>query len=155
MGSNTKPRSESSGLLMGAGSSSTSSAQIDELVQYVTLHVPLPWMLSWSVLPFFALFGVWLYLWVFVYGVGSDEPHFEAFLIVLVGIAFLQLLVCLCCFWSVHIQTFLNCRKVSWELPYVYCHIRVLFKLVIFLNSGLFVLLYIVFFWVVMHILIV
>lgn len=86
---------------------------VDELVQYVTLHVPLHWALSGSVLPFAVLYSGWFYLWAFVYGISVDEPHYEAFMVTLVVIACLHILVCLCCFWSVHIQTFLNCRKVS------------------------------------------
>lgn len=97
------------------------SGQIDDLVQYVTLHRPRPVLLNGSVFPFIVIFGVWLYLWVFVYGLDS-EAHYEAFLVILVVIACVQILVCLCCFWSVHIQTFLNCKKVSHVVYYLNIH---------------------------------
>ena len=84
--------------------------RVDDLVQYVTLHTPSHVLLSGSTLPFMGLYAVWAYLWVAVYGI---EEYWEAGLLTLAGIGFVQILVCLCCFWSVHVQTFLNCRKVS------------------------------------------
>ncbi|XP_055595293.1 endoplasmic reticulum transmembrane helix translocase [Uranotaenia lowii] len=86
------------------------SGSLDDLVQYVTLHVPTPVALSGSVLPFMLIYALWLYLWVFVYGV---EEYGEAGLLALAGIGFVHVLVCLCCFWSVHVQTFLNCRSAQ------------------------------------------
>ncbi|XP_058818679.1 endoplasmic reticulum transmembrane helix translocase [Topomyia yanbarensis] len=83
---------------------------LDELVQYVTLHIPNPVLLNGSTLPFMMVLALWGYLWVFVYGV---EEYWEAGLLTLAGIGFLQVFVCLCCFWSVHVHTFLNCRKAS------------------------------------------
>lgn len=91
--------------------------RIDELVQSVSLHVPLHWMLSGSVLPFAVLFAVWFYLWTFVYGIDFAGDHHEAFMVALALIAVGQILVALCCFWSVHIQTFLNCRRLPAKLP--------------------------------------
>lgn len=78
------------------------------MVQYVTLHTPNHVLLSGSTLPFGFLYALWAYLWVAVYGV---EEYWEAGLLTLAGIGFVQVFVCLCCFWSVHVQTFLNCRK--------------------------------------------
>lgn len=83
--------------------------KIDELIQYVTLHTTTPVILSGSVLPFFILYSLWFYSWAFIYGI---EEYWEAGLVSLAVIACGQILCCLCCFWSVHIQTFLNCRKV-------------------------------------------
>ncbi|EAT46757.1 AAEL002061-PA [Aedes aegypti] len=83
---------------------------LDELVQYVTLHTPNHVLLSGSILPFMMVYVLWGYLWVYVYGV---EDHWEAGLLTLAGIGFVQILVCLCCFWSVHVQVFLNCRKAN------------------------------------------
>lgn len=93
------------------GASSAGSGQIDDLVQYVTLHRPRPLILNGCLLPFIIVVGIWLYMWTFVYGF-DDDAYYEAFIIILVVIACVQILVCLCCFWSVHIQTFLNCKKV-------------------------------------------
>jgi len=84
---------------------------VDELVQSVTLHIPLPVLFHGYALPFVLLYSVWLYGWVVVYGV----EYYEAGLICLAGIATLQILVCLCCHWSVHVQSFLTCREVSPE----------------------------------------
>lgn len=83
---------------------------LDDLVQYATIHIPLPVALSGSVMPFMLIYALWLYLWVFVYGI---DEYRDAGLLFLAGIGFTQILVCLCCFWSVHVQTFLNCRKTK------------------------------------------
>ncbi|XP_055636945.1 endoplasmic reticulum transmembrane helix translocase [Toxorhynchites rutilus septentrionalis] len=95
---------------MTEGKASRRNGSLDELVQYVTLHNPIPVLLSGSVLPMIVLIVLWVYLWIFVYGF---EEYFEAAMLVIVGIAFVQIFVCLCCFWSVHVQTFLNCRKAK------------------------------------------
>ncbi|XP_038114437.1 manganese-transporting ATPase 13A1 [Culex quinquefasciatus] len=95
---------------MAVGSSGRTGDRVDDLVQYVTLHTPSHVLLSGSVLPFMGLYGVWAYLWVAVYGI---EEYWEAGLLTLAGIGFVQVFVCLCCFWSVHVQTFLNCRKAK------------------------------------------
>ncbi|XP_055543818.1 endoplasmic reticulum transmembrane helix translocase [Wyeomyia smithii] len=86
------------------------SGSLDELVQYVTLHIPNHVLLNGSLLPFLILVTIWFYLWVFVYKV---DEYWEAGLLTLAGIGFVQVFVCLCCFWSVHVQTFLNCRKAN------------------------------------------
>uniref|UniRef100_A0A182JTQ6 Cation-transporting ATPase n=1 Tax=Anopheles christyi TaxID=43041 RepID=A0A182JTQ6_9DIPT len=86
------------------------SGSVDELVQYASLHIPLPVVLSGAVMPFMVVYALWLYLWVFVYGI---EEYQDAGLLFLAGIAFMQIFVCLCCFWSVHVQTFLNCRRTK------------------------------------------
>ncbi|KAL9707030.1 hypothetical protein quinque_010548 [Culex quinquefasciatus] len=95
---------------MAVGSSGRTGDRVDDLVQYVTLHTPSHVLLSGSVLPFMGLYAVWAYLWVAVYGI---EEYWEAGLLTLAGIGFVQVFVCLCCFWSVHVQTFLNCRKAK------------------------------------------
>ncbi|XP_052869799.1 endoplasmic reticulum transmembrane helix translocase isoform X1 [Anopheles cruzii] len=59
-------------------------------------------------MPFMVLYALWLYFWLF----GADE-YWDAGLPVLACIGFTQILVCLCCFWSVHVQTFVNCRKTK------------------------------------------
>lgn len=84
--------------------------QLDDLIQYITLHKPNPLLLQGQLLPFALVVGVWFYLWVFVYGV---DEYWEAGLVSLAAIGCLQVLLCLCCFWSNHIQTFLNMRKVN------------------------------------------
>lgn len=83
--------------------------RIDELVQSVTLYAPRPIVFHGTVLPFIFLYSIWLYIWMYVYGFHEfSEAGFVG--IAVVGI--LQILSCLCCYWSVHIQCFLTCRKV-------------------------------------------
>lgn len=84
--------------------------QLDELIQYVTLHKPNPQFLHGQILPFVVVLSAWFYLWVFVYG---TDNYWEAGLVSLAVICCLQVLLCLCCFWWVHVQTFLNMRTVS------------------------------------------
>lgn len=86
------------------------SKSLDELVQKVTLHKPLPIILHGYSLPFIFLYGAWFYLWVFVYGV---EEFQEAGWIALAGIGLIQVLVSLSCYWSVHVRTFLTCSSIS------------------------------------------
>lgn len=85
--------------------------KIDDLVQYVTLHKVLPIALSGVVWPF-----VLLYLGCLFFIYQSDADYYEFGLIILAVIACLHILASLCCYWSVHISAFLNCRKVS-EFP--------------------------------------
>lgn len=84
----------------------TEPLHLDDLVQYVTLHVPLKSLLNGSVMPFFFLYAILGFL------ILSYEDHFEAGLVCIAVVGFVQILVCLFCFWSVHINTFLNYRKV-------------------------------------------
>lgn len=86
--------------------------RVDDLIQSISLHTPNPLLLHGTILPFIFLYGVWFYFWVFVYGVSE---YYEAGLVTLVGIAFVQIFTCLCCFWSVHFRAFTSCRKVSWN----------------------------------------
>lgn len=83
---------------------------LDNLIQYVTLHERLPTAICGIVLPFVALYLLAFYLWYNVYGV---EEFYEAGIVCIVALAMLHVFTCLCCYWSVHVLTFLNCRKVS------------------------------------------
>ncbi|XP_065358266.1 endoplasmic reticulum transmembrane helix translocase [Calliphora vicina] len=83
---------------------------IDDLVQYVTLYLRNPIALSGVVLPFIPLYLGAFYLWIAVYGV---EEYYEAGLVTIAAIAFVHVLTLLCCYWSVHVLAFLNCRKVK------------------------------------------
>lgn len=100
---------------------------IDDLVQYVTLYVRNPIVLSGVVLPFIPLYLGSFYLWIAVYGV---KEHYEAGLVAIAVIAFVHILTLLCCYWSVHVLAFLNCRKV--KVPKV----GVLAKVVPTANNG-------------------
>uniref|UniRef100_A0A0A1X7L2 Probable cation-transporting ATPase 13A1 n=1 Tax=Zeugodacus cucurbitae TaxID=28588 RepID=A0A0A1X7L2_ZEUCU len=83
---------------------------LDDLVQNVTLHIRNPIALSGIVMPFVILYLGVFYAWIFIYGV---DVHYEAGLITVAVIAFIQILALLCCYWSVHVLTFLNCRNVK------------------------------------------
>lgn len=80
---------------------------IDDLVHYVTLHKVYPTALSGVVWPFVLLYMLCL---GFIYQ--SDEENYELGFISLAVIGCGHILTCLCCYWSVHISAFLNCRKV-------------------------------------------
>nr|CAG4647645.1 EOG090X00J5 [Moina brachiata]SVE92838.1 EOG090X00J5 [Moina brachiata] len=82
----------------------------DELVQKVSLHIPLPTLIHGYSLPFIFLYGAWFYLWVFVYGV---EEHLEAGWLALAVIGIIQILVSLSCYWSVHVRTLLTCSTTD------------------------------------------
>lgn len=83
--------------------------RIDELVQSVSLYAPRPIVLHGTVLPYIFLYSIWLYTWMGVYGF---QDFSEAGFVGIAGIGILQILSCLCCYWSVHIQCFLTCKKV-------------------------------------------
>jgi cation-transporting ATPase 13A1 len=87
-----------------------SSARIDDLVQSVSLYNPRRLIFNGYILPFLVAQFTWVYCWVFVYGV---DEYYEAGLVGIAAIGVLHIFLCLCCQWSVHIQTFLNCSSVS------------------------------------------
>ncbi|XP_023721826.2 manganese-transporting ATPase 13A1 [Cryptotermes secundus] len=84
--------------------------RVDDLVQSVSLHIPRQFLLHGYILPFLTLYGSWLYVWFFIYGI---EEYYEAGLIGVAVIGLLQILSCLCCHWSVHVQCFLTCKSAK------------------------------------------
>ncbi|XP_043502846.1 endoplasmic reticulum transmembrane helix translocase [Polistes fuscatus] len=92
----------------------TNKSRLDDLVQTVTLHNPRKLLFNGYVLPFVVLQFMWIYSWIFVYG--FDE-YYDAGLVGIAAIGVLQIFVCLCCQWSVHVHTFLNCS--SEKNPYI------------------------------------
>jgi cation-transporting ATPase 13A1 len=91
-------------------SARSASGYVDELVQSVSLHNPRKPLFNGYVLPFMFTELVWVYGWIFVYGL---EDYYEPGLVGIAIIGVLQIFVCLCCQWSVHVHTFLNCSSVS------------------------------------------
>lgn len=87
-----------------------SSARVDDLVQSVSLYNPRRLIFNGYVLPFLLAQFAWIYCWIFVYGI---DEYYEAGLVGIAAIGVLHIFLCLCCQWSVHIQTFLNCSSVS------------------------------------------
>ncbi|KAH8333535.1 hypothetical protein KR059_000637 [Drosophila kikkawai] len=129
------------------------AARLDDLVQYVSLHVRIPTPLSGVVLPFVPLYLAAFYLWIHVYGgevtTPSDNNKTEVIseangtstdaattvwndvgFIGVVAIAFLHILTLLFCYWSVHVLAFLTCRRA--KLPGA----NVLAKVVPTANNG-------------------
>lgn len=95
-------------------------SSLDDLVQYTQLFKPVATILQGTVFPFLIIYPVVFYSWIFVYGF---EENFEAGFVTVAVIAVIQILICLCCYWSVHIQCFLACSAVSafhWE-PVLNC----------------------------------
>ncbi|KAG6798097.1 manganese-transporting ATPase 13A1 [Apis mellifera caucasica] len=86
----------------------TASSRVDELVQTVTLHNPRKLLFTGYVLPSVILHTVWIYSWIFVYGI---DEYYDAGLVGIAAIGVLQIFICLCCQWSVHIHTFFNCSS--------------------------------------------
>lgn len=84
--------------------------RIDELVERVSLHVPRPAIFHGTVFPFIIIYGTWTYIWLFVYGI---DEFSEAGFVGVAVIGLIQILSCLCCYWSVHVQCFLTCRSES------------------------------------------
>lgn len=85
-------------------------SSLDDLVQYTQLFKPVATILQGTVFPFLIIYPVVFYSWIFVYGF---EDNFEAGFVTVAVIAVIQILICLCCYWSVHIQCFLACSAVS------------------------------------------
>lgn len=81
---------------------------IDDLVHYVTLHKVLPLALRAIVWPFVAFYFI---MFGIIYQ--TDVENYEFGFIALAFGAVLNILTVLCCYWSVHIAAFLNCRKVT------------------------------------------
>lgn len=85
-------------------------SSLDNLVQYVQLYKPVPTVLQGTVLPFMIIYLVQFYTWIFVYGF---EEYYEAGFLLVALVAVFQILLCLSCYWSVHVQCILACTGVS------------------------------------------
>ncbi|CAG9784593.1 unnamed protein product [Diatraea saccharalis] len=85
-------------------------SSLDDLVQYTQLFKPVPTVLQGTVLPFLIIYPIVFYSWIVVYGF---EENFEAGFVTVAVLATIQILICLCCYWSVHIQCFLSCSAAK------------------------------------------
>lgn len=97
----------------------------DELVQAVSLHNPRQLLFNGYVLPFVLAELAWIYGWLFVYGL---HDYYEPGLVGIAVIGVLQIFVCLCCQWSVHVHAFLNCSSVSLCPPGLVSYTRCRFR---------------------------
>ncbi|XP_068620911.1 endoplasmic reticulum transmembrane helix translocase [Battus philenor] len=85
-------------------------SSLDDLVQYTQLFKPMATVFQGTVFPFLVIYPVVFYFWIVVYGF---EDNFEAGFVTVAVVAIIQILICLCCYWSVHIQCFLSCTAVK------------------------------------------
>ncbi|KAF6215420.1 hypothetical protein GE061_010172 [Apolygus lucorum] len=85
-------------------------AKVDDLIDDVTLHKLRPIIFQGTIFPFIVPYIGWFYVWLYVYGL---EEFTEAGFIGTAAIAVVQILSCLCCYWSVHVQSFLTCYKAK------------------------------------------
>lgn len=98
-------------------------SSVDDLVQYTQLFKSVATVFQGTIFPFLIIYPVVFYSWIFVYGF---EDNFEAGFVTVAVVAIVQILICLCCYWSVHIQCFLSCSSVS------NCHVK---QLVFFISE--------------------
>ncbi|CAG9567416.1 unnamed protein product [Danaus chrysippus] len=85
-------------------------SSLDDLVQYTQLFKPVATILQGTILPFLIIYPIVFYCWIFVYGFNEN---FEAGFVTVAIVAIIQILICLCCYWSVHINCFLSCSPVK------------------------------------------
>ncbi|CAH3839816.1 endoplasmic reticulum transmembrane helix translocase [Pieris brassicae] len=85
-------------------------SSLDDLVQYTQLFKPVATVLQGTILPFLIIYPIIFYCWIFVY---NFDENFEAGFVTVAVVASIQILICLCCYWSVHIQCFLSCSPES------------------------------------------
>ncbi len=87
----------------------------DDLVASAQLYRRRYWGLHGHVAPFFGLiYPVWLAAWIGYFG-GPSE-NLEPAAIALAGLALLQILVCLGCYWSVHFLAAMTCSKAREDI---------------------------------------
>ncbi|XP_034950468.1 manganese-transporting ATPase 13A1 [Chelonus insularis] len=84
--------------------------QGDDLVQSVSLHNLRRLIFNGYILPFATLQTIWIFNWLFVYGV---DNYFHEGLVGIAVIGLLQGFLCLCCQWSVHLYCFVNCSTAK------------------------------------------
>ncbi|XP_012275293.1 manganese-transporting ATPase 13A1 [Orussus abietinus] len=87
-----------------------SSSRLDDLIETVSLHNPRSLFCRGYVLPFAVLQVAWIYNWIFVYGI---DRYYDDGLVGIAVIGVLQIFICLCCQWSVHIHCFINCSSCN------------------------------------------
>ncbi|XP_022911690.2 endoplasmic reticulum transmembrane helix translocase [Onthophagus taurus] len=81
--------------------------EVDDLVHSVTLYTIYPTLFHLYVIPFVVLYCTWLYTWCGVYGFNE---FYEGGFVGLAAIGCLQVLCCLGCYWSVHVNCFFACK---------------------------------------------
>ncbi|OWF35828.1 manganese-transporting ATPase 13A1-like [Mizuhopecten yessoensis] len=87
-----------------------SSAPLNDEVQSVTCYNIRPLIFHGYIGPFVLIYGIWFYCWTCIYGL---EDYYEAGLIALAFIGFLQILTSLFCLWSEDVRCILTCSKAK------------------------------------------
>jgi cation-transporting ATPase 13A1 len=67
------------------------------------------------VLPFILIYTGWIYVWCGIYGF---LEYYEGGFVGLAAIGCAQILCCLACYWSVHVNCFFTCRKVTPQIRF-------------------------------------
>ncbi|XP_063914226.1 endoplasmic reticulum transmembrane helix translocase [Zophobas morio] len=84
------------------------TTKLDDLVQSVSLYTQKGTLFHLYVLPFIFIYTGWIYVWCGIYGF---LEHYEGGFVGLAVIGCVQILCCLACYWSVHVNCFFTCRK--------------------------------------------
>lgn len=82
----------------------------DELVESIGLFRQRHWFYHGHVGPFILAYVAWAYFWLIKMG---WEDNAEVATLSIVGIGLFQILMCLCCHWSVHFLTWMTCSKAK------------------------------------------
>ncbi|XP_060516984.1 endoplasmic reticulum transmembrane helix translocase [Cylas formicarius] len=82
--------------------------KLDDLVQSVSLYTRIPLLFHLYTLPFLIFYPIWIYIWIGIYGFWE---HYEGGFIGVAVIGIMQVLCCLACYWSVHVNCFFSCKK--------------------------------------------
>jgi cation-transporting ATPase 13A1 len=86
------------------------TTKLDDLVQSVSLYTQKGTLFHLYVLPFILIYTGWIYVWCGIYGF---LEYYEGGFVGLAAIGCAQILCCLACYWSVHVNCFFTCRKVT------------------------------------------
>ncbi|KYB27482.1 endoplasmic reticulum transmembrane helix translocase [Tribolium castaneum] len=84
--------------------------KLDDLVQSVSLYTQKRTLFHLYVLPFVFIYTSWIYVWCGIYGFFE---HYEGGFVGLAAVGCVQILCCLACYWSVHVNCFFTCRKAK------------------------------------------
>lgn len=103
----------------------TTKPKLDELIQYVAFYTQLRTLFHLYTLPFIFMYIGWIYGWCGIYG--FDE-HYEGGFLGLAIIGCIQILCCLGCYWSVHVNSFFTCKKVNFVITDINILITYLFS---------------------------
>lgn len=88
----------------------TALPRLDDLIQSVSLYNRKSTLFHLYIFPFLIFYSSWIYFWISFLGINE---FYEEGLIIIAGIGCAQILCILACYWSVHVNCFFTCNKVS------------------------------------------